>query len=72
MATNYNAPGSNDYSSADAIIAALKGSSAASIDWTDPTTALWIKAVAAAGYSRGVAGCPSQEVAEFAYAVLGA
>ena len=71
MATNYTAP-APDYSTADAIIAALKASSAGSINWTDPSTALWIKAVAAAGHSAGVAGCPSQEIAEYVYAVLGA
>ncbi len=72
MATNYTAPGAPSYSAADEIIAALRASSAASINWQDPHTALWIKAVAAAGHSSGVAGCPSQEVARFVYAVLGA
>lgn len=71
MATNYVAP-APDYSTADAIIAALKASSAASIDWMDPTTALWVKAVAAAGHSRGVPGAPTLEIAEYVYAVLGA
>lgn len=71
MSTNYNANGI-DFSSADAIIAALKASSASNIFWADPATALWIKAVAAAGYSAGVAGCPSREIADYAYAVLGA
>lgn len=72
MATNYIAP-ATDYSTADAIIAALKATSAASIDWMDPSTALWIKAVAAnSNVSRGVPGCPSQEIAEYVYAVLGA
>lgn len=71
MSTNYAAPAPN-YSTADEIIAALKASSATNIFWQDPATALWIKAVAAAGYSRGVAGCPSLELAEYAYAVMGA
>lgn len=71
MATNYTAPAPN-YSTADEIIAALQASSALNIYWQDPATALWIKAVAAAGYSRGVAGCPSQEIAEYVYAVMGA
>ncbi len=71
MATNYTAP-APDYSTADEIIAALKTSSALNIYWQDPAVALWIKAVATAGYSRGVAGCPSLELAEYAYAVMGA
>lgn len=71
MATNYTAPAPN-YSTADEIITALKASSALNICWQDPAVALWIKAVAAAGYSRGVVGCPSLELAEYAYAVMGA
>ena len=71
MTTNYTAP-APDYSTADEIIAALKASSTTNIYWQDPSVALWMKAVAAAGHSRGVAGCPSQEVAEYVYAVLGA
>ena len=40
--------------------------------WTDPSAALWAKACVAAGKSVGVAGCPSREVADFMFAVLGA
>jgi len=71
MTTNYTAPAPS-YSDADEIVAALKASSAINIYWQDPAAALWITAVAAAGHSRGVAGCPSQELAEYVYAVLGA
>lgn len=40
--------------------------------WTDPSAALWAKACVAAGKSVGVAGCPSREVADFMFAVMGA
>jgi hypothetical protein len=74
MTTNAHPPGPGvDYSTADALIGALVTSgSAASIAWQDPSVALWVKAVIAAGYSVGLPGCPSREVADIVYAVYGA
>lgn len=71
MATNSNAPGAPDYNTAQSIIDGLVDSDLTGF-WTDPSAALWIKACIAAGKSVGVAGCPSREVADFAFAVFGA
>ncbi len=62
-----------DYSTAAELLAACAASSAASIFWQDPSVALWVKAVFAnSNVSRGVPGCPSREVADAVYAILGA
>jgi hypothetical protein len=75
MATNAHPPGPTgvDYSTADELIAALvTNSSVASINWQDPSVALWVKAVLANGFSVGTPGCPSREVADAVLAIYGA
>ncbi len=70
--TNLNPAGNfADESLGQALASAAVHSNEAAF-WTDPSTALWAKACIAAGKSVGVAGCPSREVADFMYAVLGA
>ncbi|MFI5117825.1 MAG: hypothetical protein ACHP8B_14135 [Terriglobales bacterium] len=71
MATNSTAPGSLDYSLAQEVIDALVDSDVSGY-WQDASAALWLKACITAGRSKGVAGCPSLELAEYAYAVMGA
>jgi hypothetical protein len=74
MSINVNPPGPNDlnYSQSDAVIGAVKALSASNIFWMDPSVALWVKACVALGYSAGVPGCPSREVADTMLATLGA
>ena len=73
MATNLNPAGNfGDQSLGQAIADAAVDNSATVAFWTDPSAALWVKACIAAGYSVGVAGCPSREVADWMYATLGA
>jgi len=54
------------------LVATAGATSASNIFWTDPSVALWAKACVVAGYSRGLPGCPSREVADFMYLTLGA
>ncbi len=62
-----------DYSTAHELLAACAAHSASNIFWQNPSVAHWVKAVFAnSNVSRGVPGCPSREVADAVYAILGA
>lgn len=68
MTTQYVAHNSTaDQSITQAIEVAHDSGSATNINWTDPSVALWMRAVAN-GNPTGVPGCPSREVFDVAYA----
>jgi len=73
MSTNANPPGptGSNYSQIPLLIDAGIDSDVVGF-WTDPTAALWAKACVAAGKSVGVPGCPSREVADAMFAIMGA
>jgi len=72
MSTNANPPGNFADQSLGQSLADAGADSDTTGYWTDPSAALWAKACVAAGKSVGVAGCPSREVADFMFAVMGA
>ena len=72
MSTNANPPGNFANQSLGQNLSAAGVGSNTTPYWTDPSAALWAKACIAAGKSVGVPGCPSSEVADFMFAVMGA
>jgi hypothetical protein len=72
MSTEFGVPSPNsfaDSSGGQAINAAVvSGGVVSGINWTDPSVALWLRAVGN-GDPTGVPGCPSREVYDYAYQV---
>lgn len=73
MSTEFGVPSPNSFAGSEALainaaIVAASPSGTSGINWTDPSVALWLKAVGS-GDPTGVPGCPSREVYDYAYAV---